>query len=699
MNRIQGIRKNVFAKFLFTYICVALVGLILMIPLYQISLSSSRKVVLEEQNKLLEQGFQETVASLESFRQYAYNFSKQTEIRKLAMTGDNDPNLSIYLYHAVQLLQKQLPYNPLDCKLVVTFPKNNAVVTNSRVYTDKEEFYKKFFAYAEMSFADWSKALEECSPGWNGKVMEDRIFYYPAVTYNHYFEEGAVVVSIVVNNTTLLKKTATADILTDGWVEITDKRFGSLISLGETDTEKLPVSASTETSSLIINAGLSSRLVSEGVEPVRMLMLLYIGIALLVFIALSLLFAAGHAKPYMALMGIMKDYLPAETGFSPYEGLQNGVDSIMKSYRKIQSERDDLDRIYRNQLIDMALGGAPVRGDVEKALGELPLLRHYFQVVAVEGTAPLFERLHTLILTQEPGCRFHLFKDTGVLLVPREGDWTPGQLAELLTGGIGEDEQETVHIGVSGIHMGEQELADAYGEASRAMYTAMNSGSVLSVYLPEAMAAPPSVDRSLLWNILLHQQEGEVRGWFESLLSEDGLHGDALAGEMVYYYVLGILRQINLQFLPDFPLPYEPYQRSHSARDNITGLGEWAVRLNASLKTDRPDEKNGVMEAVLSYVQENFRNSSLSLSTLAVHVNLSERYLSALMSEHLGCSYMDYLNKLRMEEASRLLLHSKLSVNEVAQQCGYEYPNTFFKAFRRWSGMTPTQYRKSGTEA
>lgn len=60
-----------------------------------------------------------------------------------------------------------------------------------------------------------------------------------------------------------------------------------------------------------------------------------------------------------------------------------------------------------------------------------------------------------------------------------------------------------------------------------------------------------------------------------------------------------------------------------------------------------------------------------------------------------GINFNDYLNNLRIEHAKELLISLDLRVQEIALQVGYLNVNSFIRMFKRASGLTPGEYRKS----
>ena len=83
---------------------------------------------------------------------------------------------------------------------------------------------------------------------------------------------------------------------------------------------------------------------------------------------------------------------------------------------------------------------------------------------------------------------------------------------------------------------------------------------------------------------------------------------------------------------------------------------------------------------------------------LALECNLSQSHLQHLFKQHTGFRLGHVLNQRRLERAAELLLHSNMSVKEVASAVGYEHTSSFSRAFMRYFRTAPTQYRKRISE-
>jgi AraC-like DNA-binding protein len=87
------------------------------------------------------------------------------------------------------------------------------------------------------------------------------------------------------------------------------------------------------------------------------------------------------------------------------------------------------------------------------------------------------------------------------------------------------------------------------------------------------------------------------------------------------------------------------------------------------------------------------RESPPRVKELAASLRISSAECTSLFRHVVGDAPSSYLRRLQLERAKRLLLQTTLSMNEIAYQSGFGTRTTFFRAFKRQTGLTPKQYR------
>lgn len=104
--------------------------------------------------------------------------------------------------------------------------------------------------------------------------------------------------------------------------------------------------------------------------------------------------------------------------------------------------------------------------------------------------------------------------------------------------------------------------------------------------------------------------------------------------------------------------------------------------------TDHPE-----VNRVIQYMTEHYREN-IKVTDLARLVAINVDYLSTVFGKKTGLTPIAYLRNIRIEQAKRLLLHSKLSVEEIASQTGFTDDAYFIKMFKRLVGQTPSSFRR-----
>ena len=101
-----------------------------------------------------------------------------------------------------------------------------------------------------------------------------------------------------------------------------------------------------------------------------------------------------------------------------------------------------------------------------------------------------------------------------------------------------------------------------------------------------------------------------------------------------------------------------------------------------------------VLDAPIAFLRANM-SKKVNLNEVAQACNLSVSSLESKFRALTGQSLYGYLIRLRMEEGMRLLSETSYSVTQIAERCGYENLFYFCNAFKKYTQMTPSEYRKN----
>lgn len=116
------------------------------------------------------------------------------------------------------------------------------------------------------------------------------------------------------------------------------------------------------------------------------------------------------------------------------------------------------------------------------------------------------------------------------------------------------------------------------------------------------------------------------------------------------------------------------------------------LSLIASGDTGRCDES---LAEITEYVERNI-GKGVTVESLGRRFALSESTLRRRFKETLGISPVDYINRVKIERAKVLLGADEVTCETVCEQLGFYDPSHFYKVFRKYTGMTPNEWKRRG---
>jgi two-component system response regulator YesN len=107
----------------------------------------------------------------------------------------------------------------------------------------------------------------------------------------------------------------------------------------------------------------------------------------------------------------------------------------------------------------------------------------------------------------------------------------------------------------------------------------------------------------------------------------------------------------------------------------------------------QPAYSDHIVEKAKEYIGRHL-NRAVTLSEVAEVVRLNMTYFSEYFKDKTGENFTQYVSRVRIEEAKRLLLDPSVKIIEIAEGMGYQNPRYFSKSFKNIVGVTPKEYRE-----
>lgn len=99
-------------------------------------------------------------------------------------------------------------------------------------------------------------------------------------------------------------------------------------------------------------------------------------------------------------------------------------------------------------------------------------------------------------------------------------------------------------------------------------------------------------------------------------------------------------------------------------------------------------------QETLRYIEENYTDN-ITLKDVAKTINYNPTYVSTLFVAYTGLNFKTYLDSFRVNQAVKLMKRNDLTIADISAQCGFANIRTFNNVFRKITGMTPSQLRKT----
>jgi AraC-like DNA-binding protein len=99
------------------------------------------------------------------------------------------------------------------------------------------------------------------------------------------------------------------------------------------------------------------------------------------------------------------------------------------------------------------------------------------------------------------------------------------------------------------------------------------------------------------------------------------------------------------------------------------------------------------IEQLEQVIESTLGNPELSVPFIAANIGTSARTLQRRLADH-GASFSRLLQAVRFRNSQRLLRDPELPLSEIAKRLGYTDLPNFLRAFKRWAGVSPNEYRR-----
>lgn len=654
-----------------------------------------------------------------------------------------------------KLLSKYFSANGFVTTIAVYYP-NSASVISSGGYFTVNDFFKTFAGYRNTPMEDFLEILrspnykrilplEPIAGDYN--LNGEYITYIqslplgdktPSATILFFVDKNALLNMMAKH---MPEETGQVQIFTTDWKLIASKEDldipyverlkGFIDSMAKTffieDSDKSKNMVVSYAVSQSVNwyyvSGLSLKFTIRKMQYIRNLTAIIAVISCTVGTIMSWFLAKFNYSPWKSLMKHIEELSSKKVGNSvnnEYLYVKDAIQVILSEREMMQSAFEKNKKYAKHYLLQKLCEGEAIsKEDLEDNRIEFPY--ELFSVAAIkakEETGELQEKFYSLAPGMEDvqdGYRISSFYHQNKILyiiinVDRETTERQNlyEISEELKRKAEGLISEAVVMGVGTLGQGADSLGKSFREAGDALqYSILNEDNTIVYYEELPKLTEELLDLSMdfkrrLYNCLKRGDNEEVESLLDLCLSQLMRQNRIPVCDVHYLYYN--LINTAIQVCSDMQIGLEEglgdrkeellsIYEYRNVSDLIKNLYAVYSNLCGYILKENEKEKNSLGEQIELYIGEHFRDESLCSAKVAEVLNISISYLSRYMSKTFGMGFGDYLNKIRVEHAKKLLECSSKTINEIANEVGYASPSSFIRTFKRIEGITPGQFK------
>ncbi len=208
------------------------------------------------------------------------------------------------------------------------------------------------------------------------------------------------------------------------------------------------------------------------------------------------------------------------------------------------------------------------------------------------------------------------------------------------------------------------------------------------------------IDQECVRNFLSNGGEEEINSFIDQLLQSAGEEAVSMPlfcrylTMTIYFEVVKYLDSIGCHADSFWSLELRPNGNASAPEEVRQYARRVIVQAIALRDRESAKQQRDLLKKAIGFIDEHYPEESISLDRVAKKVNISPNYLSAIFSQEVGQTFIDYLTSKRIDEAKRMLRQTDKRSSEITFAVGYKDPHYFSFVFKKVAGCTPSEYRR-----
>ncbi len=295
-------------------------------------------------------------------------------------------------------------------------------------------------------------------------------------------------------------------------------------------------------------------------------------------------------------------------------------------------------------------------------------------------------------------CSFDAFR--------KQAEW----IAHEINSAIQEDFCLGVHFSFSGMVGSLIQINCAYKEAEHLWMMRYGRPTVLDFsetdyispeQMKNALSGIEKLKDELMIKISVRSKDVmEVLDQLFGNISEIGLVDFHLGSTLIvnFFYDLSerIESEVNQKYFNQFSVSCFNKDRPYANISHAYSLAKKAINAHHELALhDQGLQAKAIVDSIVSQINKNIGNSEFTVDDALAHLDYSSSYMRYVFSQQMQMSIKEFLTKVRMETAKKLLQEGHLLIKDIAAEVGYKNQRYFASTFKSYWSLSPSEYRET----
>jgi len=703
--------------FLKIFIIVSLVFCFALIPLFAKMKNNFTDLQMEKRKQLLHSGATQISSTVTGMLNTSSALRSDSRFGQFRYKNVDYNNISITTQNQLQNTFEDLllPFNTVS-HAALQLDKEATITDDTVFFENQLDYYPNFFQVNDLGYDEWMKYLADVGTGFtpvcNIKTYSDE---YDAILFVTPWSNSSYLYACM-NISDIKKLVIEEKNLDNCYFTITSSEDEILYSdLPERVGKHQTFSEFCSAGQIKISVHIPNPVFYQNMRPFYLFFGIYVIACIMLLISINVFGTKHAAKPIMNIIDVLeqsRNLKPTGSILSqqrPLNGFDYIASSIISADQNIEQYQTTLrtqQKILQARFWEKAVSGQLVSlNDIHDFHSYFPSFPQNYRLLLIRiwtyangASATLYSEPLLLLqafLETELSCVYQQqINDTELVLVLSNEDYENSfDTLNFMINNINQEEP-TYHACciASDVYYHLEDLPTAYQQlrATDGLSFADYQTRVCTVtdYLEDSKIPVTMVDLMTLYTAVTSGNSELAINRLEAYSNELNQPENISFTKPVYDIIRSMLRYIKINYSQLLIEQHVPtFQMDKTLYDQ---LAETVAAFCNLICENNDVNKDSLTQELFAYIDAHYTDCDICLTSLKTHFKCSESTIRKVFKRVTDVPIARYIEQKRMILANELLAQGDKSVTEIALECGYSLPHSFYKAYKRVYGYAPT---------